>query len=285
MIHQAATSSAARRREKRARMAAAHLHEILADAVAAQTNEMVKGFRAEAQQLGLTGVMVFATGSDPTPPVPGASLWNYRRWEAAIAESEVHIWSFVVRELDIDFGLQVTGEQPFVQGLTARLVSFIEDWTLDFKNLVSSVIDRGHAQLKSVDQVAKDLRAAGVKTANQATTIARTQMVAASNNANYYGATTFAGPGDTKEWVATPDSRTRKDHKEAHGQVVPFDEPFVVGGERGMHPGDSAFSPAQLVNCRCTFRWIPSDDPPVETESRTPPQPVEPSEIAQVVGA
>lgn len=264
--HRATTPAAARRRDKRARQAAADLHEVLADAVASQTTDMVKGFKTTAQQLGVTGTMVFATGSDPTPPVQAKDLWNHRRWDDALTESELHISRFVVRELDVDFGLQVTGEQPFVQGLTSRLVSLIEDWTLDFKNLVSNVIDRGHAQLKSVDQVAKDLRAAGVKTANQATTIARTQMIAASNNANYYGATTFAGPGDTKEWVATPDSRTRKDHRDAHGQTVPFDEPFIVGGERGMHPGDSSFSPAQLINCRCTFTWIPAEDntPPPE---------------------
>lgn len=261
MKHKAATAAARRRRDKRAAKAAAELEEILADAVASQTMAIRRGFSSQAQRLTLADSSAFASGSDPTPPIRPDDLWNQGRWDDALEESDMLISSFVVDELDVDFGIRVTSEQPFVQGVTARLVSMIEDWTLDFKSLVSRVIDQGHRQLKSVDQVADDLQQAGINTRRQANAIARTQMVSASNAASYKGASTFAGPGDTKEWVATPDSRTRKDHKKAHGQVVPFDEPFVVGGERGMHPGDSSFSPAQLVNCRCTFTWIPGEDP------------------------
>ena len=55
-------------------------------------------------------------------------------------------------------------------------------------------------------------------------------------------------------WDATGDSRTRFDHMEAHGQEVGLDEPFIVGGEQMMHPGDFGASPGNVINCRCVVR-------------------------------
>lgn len=58
-----------------------------------------------------------------------------------------------------------------------------------------------------------------------------------------------------KEWVSTPDDRTRLEHLEADGQRVPIDEPFKVGGEEMMYPGDFSLgaSPWNTINCRCTM--------------------------------
>lgn len=56
----------------------------------------------------------------------------------------------------------------------------------------------------------------------------------------------------TKTWVAVLDSATRPEHVEADGQEVPVDEPFEVGGEDLMYPGDDSGSPENVINCRCT---------------------------------
>ena len=61
-----------------------------------------------------------------------------------------------------------------------------------------------------------------------------------------------------KEWVATNEpGRTRPEHQELaeHPQQVPIDEPFIVGGEKLMYPGDVSLgaSPWNTINCRCTM--------------------------------
>jgi hypothetical protein len=53
-------------------------------------------------------------------------------------------------------------------------------------------------------------------------------------------------------WLATGDMRTRDDHLAAHGQHVAVGEPFIVGGEFAMFPGDPSLSASQRCNCRCS---------------------------------
>lgn len=58
-----------------------------------------------------------------------------------------------------------------------------------------------------------------------------------------------------KRWVATSDARTRPDHAAADGQEVPNDEPFMVGGEEMMYPGDISLGASawNVIQCRCTM--------------------------------
>ncbi len=80
--------------------------------------------------------------------------------------------------------------------------------------------------------------------------IARTETIRASNKGAYelYKDNNV----DEQEWVSTSDNRTRPEHLEANGQVRKLDEPFDVGGEKLMFPGDPAGSPGNTCQCRCT---------------------------------
>jgi hypothetical protein len=61
-----------------------------------------------------------------------------------------------------------------------------------------------------------------------------------------------------KEWNATLDARTRPEHAAAHGQRVPVDKPFTVGGEQLMYPNDPRGSAGNVINCRCVMLpWHP----------------------------
>jgi HK97 family phage portal protein len=80
--------------------------------------------------------------------------------------------------------------------------------------------------------------------------VARCNVVACNNAA---AQDVYVENGVEKhEWLATNDDRTRDDHAEADGQVKPINEPFDVGGEQLMYPGDPAGSAENTIQCRCT---------------------------------
>ena len=62
----------------------------------------------------------------------------------------------------------------------------------------------------------------------------------------------------TKIWVTAGDDRVRPDHADAEGQSVPVDQPFDVGGEALMFPGDPNGSDAEILNCRCWVSVVPA---------------------------
>ena len=87
----------------------------------------------------------------------------------------------------------------------------------------------------------------------QATMLARTDLIALANGASQQRAVIVDSPElQFKTWLATPDERTRIDHRHAHGQTVPLTQPFTVGGEQLLYPGDPSASDGNVINCRCT---------------------------------
>lgn len=94
--------------------------------------------------------------------------------------------------------------------------------------------------------------------AARAETVVRTEMTRIYNLANNSQQQQAAEviPGLLKRWIATPRGNTRASHLEAHmiysDNPIPVDEPFIVGGEPLMYPGDPAGSAAETINCRCT---------------------------------
>lgn len=57
----------------------------------------------------------------------------------------------------------------------------------------------------------------------------------------------------TKKWVTKSDPRVRDTHAAAHGQVVPLNAPFMVGGQMLMYPGDPRAAAGERANCRCAM--------------------------------
>ena len=93
----------------------------------------------------------------------------------------------------------------------------------------------------------------------RAETIARTEAMRSVNAANQQAFEQVVEEGLVepekvqREWINTHDARTRPAHVAAGGQKVGLLEPFVVGGENLMQPGDPNGSAANVANCRCTF--------------------------------
>lgn len=90
---------------------------------------------------------------------------------------------------------------------------------------------------------------------NRAQVVAVTEVNGALNAGWFGGAVaqqSQLGKPLAKKWIATHDSHTRADHRQADGQTVALLSPFIVGESALMYPGDKAGPPEQVINCRCT---------------------------------
>ncbi len=131
---------------------------------------------------------------------------------------------------------------------------------LDFgRKVITSRVTSGIMMGESNRQIAAHLRErittmsveSAIRTARTATTAAENGGRSAS-----YKAAADMGIKLTREWIATRDARTRPEHGRADGQRVEEDEPFIVGGEKLMFPGDKSLGAHgwNLYNCRCAIK-------------------------------
>lgn len=65
-----------------------------------------------------------------------------------------------------------------------------------------------------------------------------------------------------KSWLSTRDGNVREDHENAdvNQNEIPLNEPFQVGTQQLMHPGDPSASAKQVVGCRCSMLPVMEDD-------------------------
>jgi F like protein/ADP-ribosyltransferase exoenzyme len=153
-----------------------------------------------------------------------------------------------------------------------------------WENARGALLD-GFQQGESIPELADRLRGAAGTTARTATLVARSQVIEASN-AGSIAMARVSGLQMAKEWIATPDLRTRPTHLAADGQQVPLDEQFRVGGEMADFPCDPSLSPSERYNCRCTIGYVMTSmdtqqaiednapEPPLPNTSTLPNAPV-----------
>lgn len=107
------------------------------------------------------------------------------------------------------------------------------------------------------------LRRADQKWQWKARRIARTETLGAINGGSYAGAVARADQfGDEmfKQWLATDDARTRRDHVAADGQVKPIKAPFLVGGYELQYPCEPGGPAHEVIQCRCTALFLHADE-------------------------
>ena len=89
-------------------------------------------------------------------------------------------------------------------------------------------------------------------TDSQLTRISRTETQSTYNQSKFE--TMMQSEAVTgKRWKSSGRSNSRRTHRRADGQTVAVDEPFRVGGEKLMYPGDPDGSPENIINCACTM--------------------------------
>lgn len=137
----------------------------------------------------------------------------------------------------------------WVRVQTAKKVTYVQETT---KQMLRETIEAGKADGMSYGEIADDIwdSTGDDFTFKRAVRIARTEVHAASSFATQAAVRSTGLPGLVREWIAMADERVRSDHRHAHGQTRGMDEPFDVGGEELMFPGDPNGSAANVINCR-----------------------------------
>ncbi|RJL19346.1 hypothetical protein [Bailinhaonella thermotolerans] len=95
--------------------------------------------------------------------------------------------------------------------------------------------------------------------------IARTETMGALNGGAYAGAVAWSeasGEPMWRQWLATPepDTRIRRSHRRADGQIRPELEPFDVGDAQLTFPGTPMGPAHEVINCRCTALYLDEDE-------------------------
>lgn len=222
--------------------------------------------RVAARTLG-----TLTAAAEPPAPDPHAALAEAALWQELVDGGLVAAVTQVVEDR---YGLadavfeRTTKVAEYLDGVRNRL-SNVPDETFA---KITAVMDDGLRAGLSIpelrdqvaDELATDLGGPANAWRSRATVIARTEALAACNAGDQMAREQLAagsGMATDKLWLATLDARTRPDHFRADGQRVPLDQPFEVGGERMMFPGDPTASAGQTVNCRCTTIELDRDDP------------------------
>lgn len=127
------------------------------------------------------------------------------------------------------------------------------------KKQITAAVTSGILQGKGTRKIAADLRKRLVDMSVESAIRTAIAAVTAAENggqtASYQQAADM-GIEMTREWMATRDARTRHEHGMADGQRVGVKEPFTVGGEKLMFPGDASLGASgwNLYNCRCAIK-------------------------------
>lgn len=135
----------------------------------------------------------------------------------------------------------------------------IRDVTETTRRQIIHAVDGAYQDGVGVGELARNIRPLIPQLASfRADMIARTETHGAAN----YGSNEAAretGLPLKREWLAAQDERTRETHAAANGQIVGMDNPFEVGNDTLMYPGDPEGTPEEVINCRCAVGYIVDD--------------------------
>lgn len=158
----------------------------------------------------------------------------------------------------LDFTGKADVDTPFEatmrQWINTESVKKVGNITKTTRAQLKQVLAKAAADGLGTRETAKAVRSTmgGTVARARSSIIARTEIHTAANAAQLLAAKSLGLEGMNREWIAAQDERTRDDHRNANGQTVGMNQPFVVGNELLMFPGDPNGAPEQTINCRCT---------------------------------
>lgn len=144
-------------------------------------------------------------------------------------------------------GLNVTDQ--VITDLMERHIGRLQDLGPVVQASLRDALELAIRNQLTLDEVVREIQATGPLGETAARAIARTELTAATNGGMLTGWRRDGFP--FKQWRALHDGRTRHAHLDAHGQTVPTEQEFEVGGYRAQYPGDPRLPIHLRINCRC----------------------------------
>jgi hypothetical protein len=161
------------------------------------------------------------------------------------------------------FNAFVENVELYITDIVGDHVTKINDTT---KTKLRNIIQRGFAEglpVKGEDSIESLIESLYLEQIipNRSQTIARTEVVGASNFGSWEGARQST-PDLLKIWIVTPDGRERESHglMENH-PAIGMNEQFAIfnpeegGTSYAEFPGDPSLPAYEVINCRCAIGY------------------------------
>lgn len=186
----------------------------------------------------------------------------------------IRIWRDTAREwLNLNILSKINGIATTTQRAIAKVVE-----------------DQLNAEVTSIDTVQRAIQEAanGEVNKQRATLIARTEVMQALNKGRRLSMYS-SGLEWSKEWIDTPDSRTRLSHSLiAREAPRSLDDPYWLVDKNGMlepadHPGDPQLSAENVINCRCTETYEVVRDAAGRPVRRNETAPIRSADLAEII--
>lgn len=205
-------------------------------------------------------------GQPPAPQIDPAAVFDLAHWaartEAILAPLYGALGSTATASIGAKFptgGIDTTTVRDYLATRGSRLAQTVNATT--FEAIVTALQDGVYAGEGISALTARVSAVFDEADSVRAEMISRTEVLGAHNAVTNQIAE-HLGPDvvPAREWLATPDMRTRPQHAEADGQVRRVGDPFLVGGEPLMYPGDPTGTPDMVINCRCALALLTHED-------------------------
>jgi HK97 family phage portal protein len=196
-----------------------------------------------------------------------ATVYDVEGWQQVTASESGLLYEAVVaqsagRMIDrfgIDFNIEAPYIQDFILQRANQLAGQVTNTT--YRAIQEQLLE-GVIEGEGIDQLATRIRAVFSEASkNRATTIARTEVISASNASTHLVGMEY--PDDVVagfEWLSAHDSRVREHHRTADGQQRRKGEAFNVGHITMRFPGDPSGGASEVINCRCTITALLPED-------------------------
>lgn len=220
-----------------------------------QTDAMI-----EALETQRTAVLAGTNGhsrQEENTPGSGSNIFRPQDW----LERFVKAGSPLIRQAlrrgaanqieQFSLGVAFDVSRPLTeQWIEQRTLFWADRVNTETARLVTEQVKRANELGESISQLKERVQQIGeFNNEVRAFTVARTEMVSATNEGHVQAYETAEIPG--KRWITSRDDRVRDTHREAHGQVRRVRENFSIGADSMPAPAQGSRA-EENVNCRCT---------------------------------